>query len=226
MGKKSAIILAFVFVFSFVGCGKQDVLSEYDTTGISFIAYSDIDSVCENNELIAAGKNLLNSQADNLLLSYVMDSAIELTKDELGEYDHLIFTNPLWVEKFSDTEQLKPVEYDSLTNEMQSFLEAQMPILTVDGSVLPDGVGLYRYDDEFWAFPVNVTLGAAEPIKAKKPLIVLVENPTEALNPASCLLPLTSSGNILFDNEDELQSAFSESELNDYGEIQDLQSIK
>ena len=95
MGKKSAIVLAFVFVFSFVGCGKQDVLSEYDTTGISFIAYSDIDSVCENNELIAAGKNLLNSQADNLLLSYVMDSAIELTKDELGEYDHLIFTNPL-----------------------------------------------------------------------------------------------------------------------------------
>ena len=226
MMRKLAIILAFVFVFSFVGCGKQDALSEYDTTGISFIAYSDIDSVCENDELIAAGKNLLNSQADNLLLSYVMDSAIELTKDELGEYDHLIFTNPLWVEKFSNAEQLKPVEYDSLTNEMQSFLEAQMPILTADGSVLPDGVGLYTYDDEFWAFPVNVTLGATEPIKAKNPLIVLVENPIEVLNPVSCLLPLTSSGNILFNREDELRSAFSKSELNDYGEIQDLQSIK
>lgn len=37
-------------------------------------------------------------------------------------------------------------EYSSLSDSMQKFLEAQMPLLTVDGSILPDGVGLYEYD--------------------------------------------------------------------------------
>lgn len=51
---------------------------------------------------------------------------------------------------------------------MQIFLETQMPILTNDGSVLPEGIGLYEYEDgSLFAFPVNVTLGAAEPIEAK-----------------------------------------------------------
>ena len=44
-----------------------------------------------------------------------------------------------------------------------------MPILTNDGSVLPEGTGLYEYEGGgLLAFPVNVTLGSAKPIEAKK----------------------------------------------------------
>lgn len=51
---------------------------------------------------------------------------------------------------------------------MQEFLDSQMPILTNDGSVLPEGTGLYEYEGGgLLAFPVNVTLGAAKPIEAK-----------------------------------------------------------
>ena len=96
-----------------------------------------------------------------------MDSAIELSA-ELGNYDHLVFTNPQWIERFGDLEKLKPIEYSNLSKDMQIFLETQMPILTNDGSVLPEGIGLYEYEDgSLFAFPVNVTLGAAEPIEAK-----------------------------------------------------------
>lgn len=155
------IMSALALVISLTGCGNTNKLSEYDMTGISFIEYTDIDTVCEDKELITAGSNLLSDQEDNLLLSYVVDSAIELSA-ELGDYDHLVFTNPKWIENFGDSGKLKPIEYSSLSKSMQEFLDSQMPILTNDGSVLPEGTGLYEYEGGgLLAFPVNVTLGSA-----------------------------------------------------------------
>ena len=60
-----------------------------------------------------------------MLLSYVVDSAIELST-ELGDYDHLVFTNPKWIENFGDSGKLKPIEYSSLSKSMQEFLDSQM----------------------------------------------------------------------------------------------------
>lgn len=95
--------------------------------------------------------------------------------------------------------------------------------LTADGSVLPEGVGLYRCEDGgLFAFPSGVTLGWAKPITAKNPLIILVDNPAQALNSKSCALPLASSGNILFPDRDRLDAAFHGSGLEDDGEIQIL----
>lgn len=147
------------------------------------IAYTDIDTVCESNELTADGSSILHSEEDYLLLSYVVDSNIEITKElKDGGWDHLILTNPQWIDRFGDPSKLKPVEYGSLANSMQEFLDVQMPILTADGNVLPDGVGLYQYDGEtLLAFPVHVALGAAEPIEAKNPLIILVDKPAQSL---------------------------------------------
>ena len=182
------IMSVLALVISLTGCGNINKLSEYDMTGISFIEYNDIDTVCEDKELITAGSNLLSDQEDNLLLSYVVDSAIELSA-ELGDYDHLVFTNPKWIENFGDSGKLKPIEYSSLSKSMQEFLDSQMPILT-------------------------------KPIEAKNPLVMLIDNPAEILKADSCLLPLTSSGNVLFLDSDNLQQAFENSELKDYGDIQ------
>ena len=112
------IMSVLALVISLTGCGNINKLSEYDMTGISFIEYNDIDTVCEDKELITAGSNLLSGQEDNLLLSYVVDSAIELSA-ELGDYDHLVFTNPKWIENFGDSGKLKPIEYSSLSKSMQ-----------------------------------------------------------------------------------------------------------
>lgn len=90
--------------------------------------------------------------------------------------------------------------------------------------VLPDGVGLYQYDGEtLLAFPVHVALGAAEPIEAKNPLIILVDKPAQSLKASSCMLPLTSSGNVLFAEGEKLQESFDESKLIDYGSIEEFQ---
>ena len=141
----------------------------------------------------------------------MVDSAILLTPEELGDYDHLVMASPRWVERFGRPDRLQPVELDSLPVGTRDFLNAQMPILTADGSVLPEGVGLYRCEDGgLFAFPSGVTL------------VILVDDPAQALEPKSCALPLASSGNILFPDRDRLDAAFHESGLEDYGEVQIL----
>ena len=140
MKHKLTIMLALALMIILAGCGNANKLSEYDMTGISFISYTDIDTVCEDEELTTVGNNLLSEQEDNLLLSYVVDSAIDLSAN-LGDYDHLVFTNPQWIERFGDSGKSKPVEYSSLSKDMQAFLDSQMPLLTNDGSVLPKEQG-------------------------------------------------------------------------------------
>lgn len=69
----------------------------------------------------------------------------------------------------------------------------------------------------------DVALGAAEPIEAKNPLIILVDKPAQSLKASSCMLPLTSSGNVLFAEGEKLQESFDESKLIDYGSIEEFQ---
>lgn len=220
MRRMAMIALACVLLSGLAGCGEAGTSAQQGTDGLAYLAFSDIDTVCEDEELAQAGRDLLAAQGDGLLLSYVVDSAI-LIDDELGDYDHLIMVNPQWVERFGDLDRLKPVSFDSLDPGMQGFLKEQMPILTADGSVLPKGSGLYEYDGGgLLAFPAGVTLGMAEPVEAKKPLLILIDDPAQVLNPKSCALPLASSGNILFSDRDRLEAPFHGSGLEGCGEIQ------
>lgn len=226
MRRMAMIALACVLLSGLAGCGEAGASAQQGTDGLAYLAFSDIDSVCENPALTQAGRDLLSAQGDGLLLSYVVDSAILLTPEELGDFDHLVMVSPQWVERFGRPDSLRPVELGSLSVGMRSFLEDQMPILTADGSVLPDGVGLYRYEGGgLFAFPSGVTLGWAKPVTAQNPLVVLVDHPAQALNPKSCALPLASSGNILFSGREQLQSAFAASGLGDYAEIQILENM-
>lgn len=221
--KVKIMAMAAMLICCLSGCGAAGALRQYDMGGIEYLEYTDIDTVCDTPELAQAGFNFLSSMEGQLLLSFVMDSSIELT-EELEDYDHLILTNPQWVERFGDPGKLKPVEYGSLSDSMREFLDAQMPVMAADESVWTDGMGLYRYEGgRLLAFPVNVTLGAARPVEAERPLIILVDRPSEALSAGRCLLPLTSSGNVLFTGEDQLKTAFEHSALKDYAAIQALQ---
>lgn len=223
MKSKKMLTATFLLTFFLAGCAAADPLRQYDTDGIHYLEYTDIDTVCDTPGLAQEGADLLSSMEGQILLSFVMDSSIELS-EELGDYDHLILTNPQWVERFGDLEALAPVEHDSLSDPMREFLDAQMPLLAADEGVWPDQMELYRYEGgRLLAFPVNVTLGAASPVEAERPLIVLVRQPARLLSAERCLLPLTSSGNVLFTDGEPLRTAFESSALKEYGTVQPLQ---
>lgn len=102
-------------------------------------------------------------------------------------------------------------------------------ILVLGLSGCGDTLTLNQYNtSEIWYIaytdiPVHVALGAAEPIEAKNPLIILVDKPAQSLKASSCMLPLTSSGNVLFAEGEKLQESFDESKLIDYGSIEEFQ---
>lgn len=54
MKHKIIVIFVLALMFSLAGCGNTNKLAEYDMTGISFISYADIDTVCEDEELTTA----------------------------------------------------------------------------------------------------------------------------------------------------------------------------
>ena len=56
-------------------------------------------------------------------------------------------------------------------------------------------------------------------MEAQNPLIILVDNPEETLKAKGCLLPLTSTGNLLFTDEEKLLELLAKSELNNYVQI-------
>ena len=49
---------------------SENLINQYNTSEIWYIAYTDIDTVCESNELTADGSSILHSEEDYLLLSY------------------------------------------------------------------------------------------------------------------------------------------------------------
>lgn len=83
--------MVFVLLLELAGCSSSS--AQYDTEGLAYLAFSDIDTVCEEEALTQAGQQMLAGLGETLLLSYVMDSAILIT-EELGAYDHLVMVNP------------------------------------------------------------------------------------------------------------------------------------
>ena len=81
-------------------------------------------------------------------------------------------------------------------------------------SILPKGVSLHEYNgDGLLSFPTNVGYGP-KAIQAKKPLIVMIENPIASMNEISFLLPLTSSGNLMFSNAQKQREELNDSIIN------------
>ena len=222
-------VLSLIMVLSLCACGSgnnKSLSEQYSADGLVQLAYSDIDIVCDTAELAAEGGQILSAmqESDTLLMSLVIDSSIEITKDVLKEYDHLVITNPTWINKFDRMDNLISVGHDEISIELQQLISAHMQAWSIDGSEFPDGVSLYKYTgDGLLAFPANVGYGASA-IQASDPLIILVDTPADTMKPSSFLLPMTSSGNIIFTNETLLQTEIAASLIAPY--VGKIESVK
>lgn len=211
--------ILLLLLCALAACSSQ---SEPDLSGLYRIAYSNIDPVCEEAASHQAGEALLVALQDTLLLSHAIDRSILLEKAELQNYDHLLLVNPEWVERYGDSARLSPVALSDLSEEMQEFLSLQMPLWTKDGSVLPEGIRLCEYRGSTLPVLPPCIFGGAPLIYAENPLLILVEAPAKTLQAGSCLLPLSSSANLIFTDREALQQAFAQSGLQNYGAVEGL----
>lgn len=58
MSRKIVMTLVCILVLGLSGCGDTLTLNQYNTSEIWYIAYTDIDTVCESNELTADGSSI------------------------------------------------------------------------------------------------------------------------------------------------------------------------
>lgn len=184
------------------------------------ISYNDVNGLY-NDYWMPMVENFFAEMADrdNLCLSMAVDRAIVLDNAKMGKYDHIVVTDRAWVETtvFGDNsdkaDRLTPIGFDDIHAELKDFLSKQLPIWTNTGEIQPEGMGFCEFNgDSFLVLPPNASYGNST-IQAKNPLIILVEEPVKTLKVSSFLLPMSSSGNIVFKNEAVLRSVLNESPL-------------
>ena len=207
-------LLAAALTLGLSACRSVSRAAPLDTGDLTRLFYRDIDAVCDDPALSQAGGELLEAMAgqDGILLSFAVDTSIELS-GILGDYDHLALVDTAWMERYDSPDHLTPLALEDLSQELQDFLQAQLPLWTVSGEVLPEGLQLCAYTGE--GLPLlGARAGEEIPLlRAERPLVLLVEDPAASLRPDSCTLPLSSSGNLLFADGAALDAALEESPL-------------
>ena len=184
------------------------------------ISYNDVDSLYTEDWMPKVESFFVQMEdQDNLCLSMAIDRAILLDKDEMGKYDHIVITDRAWVEatgldrNLNGDNYLIPINYEDIHAKLREFLSAQLPVWTNAGEAQPEGLGFYEFSgNSFLVLPPNTAFGNST-IQAKNPLVILVEDPVKTLKISSFLLPMSSSGNVVFKNEAVLRAALNESPL-------------
>ncbi len=224
------LVIIAISILSIIAYNKVyfylNISRVFDVSDVVEINYSKIDPVADNENLTLIAEEIFTKLDDdnNLLLSFVIDSSIEITSEELGNFEHLVFLNKKWIEKYDNMSNLKEIEFDSIPKGLQDFMNVQMPILTRNKEVLPKGIKLYTYNGKgLFSLPCNVGYGA-KAMKVKQPLIVYIDKVTDVMDSHSFTIPLSSSGNIIFDNKEKLKQLTNNSELEEY--INEITNIK
>lgn len=225
-----SIILALLIIPSTITSASilQQLSKEYSLwenmqSNVS-LSFGDIDSL-ETDKMLPKVETLFNymEQKNNLCVSLVIDKSILLNEEEYGGYDHLIISDKAWIDSFDigvgkedKGGKLTEVNFRKLTEPLQSFLNAQMPLWTKTGEVQPEGVGFYEFTGEkFLALPANVGYSCST-IQAQNPLVILVDNPVSIFKTKGFMLPAASSGNVVFPDEEMLRLALYNSPIKEY----------
>ncbi|MGL4761663.1 MAG: DUF6619 domain-containing protein [Sarcina sp.] len=188
------------------------------------LSFGDINSL-ETEKMLPNVEDFFSDmdKQNNLYLSLVIDKSISLTKEELGDYDHIVIANKAWVETFDigiDKERgggsLNEIFLKDIQKSLNDFFSAQIPLWTKSNEIQPNGLGFYEFKGKaFLALSPNIGYGGST-IQAKNPLIILVDDATEILKTKGFLLYAASSGNVLFPNHELLQSTVYKSPIKEY----------
>lgn len=155
---------------------------------------------------------------DNLCISMAIDRAIMLDDNQMGKYDHIVVTDRSWMEvsgmsAAADNGGLVPIGFENIHSELKDLLSGQLTLWTKTKEAQPEGLGFYEFTgDTFLVLPPNIGEGEST-IQANKPLIILVDDAVKTLNVDGFLLPMASSGNVLFKNEAVLREVLNGSPI-------------
>ena len=187
------------------------------------VSLDDFNSL-EKDEMINEMIRILKAEdgRSNICMSFVVDRSIYLDENELSGYDHLILADKAWLKSFDigiEEERsggvLNKTEFDNLSPALRDFLELQIPVWLIGEDLQKAGLSYYEYTGvSFPALPPNAGYGDST-IQAEHPLVIITDNPIDIFKAKGFLMPLLSSGNIVFLDESSLRSELAQSPLNE-----------
>lgn len=188
------------------------------------LSFSDVDGIYTDGK-VNDFEGFLNAMSEQgtFSMSLVIDSAIEMTGEELGEYDHLIMVDKNWlntagigVNEKRENGEVIPIELNELNQPMQDFISSQMPVWTKSGKTIEPGVGYYKFvGDQFLGLKQGVGYGGST-LQTENPLVIVIDDPVNSLSTDAILLPMCSNGNVIFSDENLVRSALIGSSLEKY----------
>lgn len=204
--KKRLLLLCLALCLLLTGCSAG---SKQTSEAPGRLVIADPDAICRDAALLEGSQALLTALSDDLLLCLTIDSAIPVSSEQLGGYDHIALVSAKWLDRNGGSTQLEAIAEDTLPNTLRACLAQYMADRTVDGSVLPGGAALYTLKKG----SLPLLSADSKQVTAKQPLLLLISQPAIVLRADTCLLPLAASGNLYFDSLDRLSAALSQSAL-------------
>lgn len=178
------------------------------------ISFSSLDELYQENNLKEIKKFIENMQNDkSMSMSLVIDKSIEM-KSELdeAEFDNFVIVDKAWLD-FVDVGidakkangKLKKYEFNDISPMLKQFILDQMPLLINEEKVKAKNLNFYTlYGKHMGALAPN-TGNMDTFMLLKKPLIVVIDNPSTELNLEGFVIPTLSTGNIIFSDKTALE---------------------
>lgn len=220
-----SLLLALIVVPSTINMASaykalsNDYASQESLKDFVSISFNDVDGLY-NDTWMPKVEDLFEEMAtnDNLCLSMAIDRAILLDKEVMGKYDHVVVMDRAWLKasgmsNSDENDTLVPIGLDDMHKELRDVLSSQLSIWTNTGEAQPEGMGFFEFSgDSLLVLPPNASSGEGV-MQAKNPLIILVDDAVRTLRIDRFLLPMASSGNVVFKNEAVLRAALARSPI-------------
>ena len=157
--------------------------------------------------------------SQNMTVSVDVGSIIQLSEDELGGYSEIDVVDQRYLDVLGvDSARLTPVDKGQLPEATRAFLDSQLELWVRPNADASQQIRLYGYAPSAQAPFISLGQNAAyggDLKHAEKPLLIVVDDPATTMTVSGFLVPLMSSGNVLFADSSQVAAALREHGLYD-----------
>lgn len=164
------------------------------------------------------------SRRGGIATSVTLDSEMVIDGEELGDYSQFALVDygylklmgiPLPAE--SGNSPLREVLFDSLPSPTREFLRVTLPLYLASDLSLEEAYSFYEYRGEGEFACLTQDSGASGEFAAcEHPLVIVLKVPIEDMSMSSLVLPLVSTGNVIFTDPNLTKEAFGASAIYPY----------
>lgn len=163
------------------------------------------------------------SQKGCIVTSLVIDSEIEISNDVRGGYSQFVIVDPSYLHLIGITlptesgeSVLTEVSFDSLPSATKDFLQGVLSVWMEGEMTFKETFSFYEYHgDGLIALGQNASYNSAF-TTCKNPLVIVMNVPVDKMSMTGFVMPLISTGNIMFTDPESTKEAFAASPVYPY----------